>query len=190
VNHAAIKVLNYAEKVLFWAFNAVVVAGAVAFVSVIVGFIGFAIWMKRDVAPDDRTMITNFHKNRAIFETLKDKICALPESQTVMMNPAWSRPIISDQIRDDYYQLLRIIDAKGIQSVRNKFGIDCSVAIEFWAKGWMVEADYKKYTFNDPAGKDDIVVESLDNLPLHPTEVQSFRRELIDGWALQYHHWP
>lgn len=175
---------------LFWVFNAFLTIVAASFALAVLGIIALVIWIQIDTTPSDQAMIENFHDNRAVFEALREKICALPESQTVMMNPAWSRPVVTDQTRDEYYRLLERIDAKGVQSIRNEFGIDCQVTIEFWAKGWMVEADYKSYTFNDPTSKHDIVVNSLDNLPLHPTEVQIFRRELIDGWALQYAHWP
>lgn len=177
--------------IVVWLFKAVTVFLGTVLGLTFLAIVGLLLWLRLnpDTPPSDQVMIETFQTHRAVFEELRKKICALPESQTVMMDPAWSRPQVTAEVRDEYYRLLKIINAKGIQSV-NRPGEKCLGSISYWANGWAGDGDYKLYSFDFPVGKIDILADSLDDLPLHPTEIQFFRRELTDGWAMEYRHWP
>lgn len=178
--------------IVVWHFKAFIILSYGILAVTAAAVAGLLIWLKLtpNDPPSDQSMIDTFQAHRAVFEELREKICALPESQTVMMDPAWSRPQVTGEVRDEYYRLLKIINATGIQGVKTKPDAECSGSISYWAKGWAGDGDYKEYSFNFPIGKDDMIVGSLDDLPLHPTEIQFFRRELTDGWAMEYRHWP
>ena len=153
--------------------------------------VGLVIWYTYfDWPPSDQRLIGVFQKNRKVFDALQQDICSLSESQTIMKQPSWSRPVVSDEVRQKYYRLLRVINATGISSIKNRHGIDCAVVIEVWARGTIFSADYKKYTYNMSTHPDELMVDTLDNLTLDPNKIQFFRRNIGGGWALEYAHWP
>ncbi|HEU0070079.1 MAG TPA: hypothetical protein VFS04_02175 [Alphaproteobacteria bacterium] len=161
---------------------------AVLFLASMAGVFIYAVFggFRPGPPPSDQQMIENFERNRATFEALREKICAHDDRQAVMMDPSWSRPEVSDDIREEYYALLRRVSARGIQSVKTQAG-DCAGSVEYWSVGFL-SGDYKKYNFGPP-WKDSVLVDSLDNLPLSQ-KIQFFHRDLTDGWALAFNHWP
>ena len=153
--------------------------------------------------PPDQEMIDLFRAQRPVFEEIRSRVCEkarhdgleanLPDaqvgmrSQVVMMDPEWSRPLVSDAERDRYYALFEKIGAKGVQAL---FGAnnECELSIEYWAVGWAGDADYKNFVFGPP-DETHLIVSSLDDAPMGP-EIAFYRRQLEAGWWLALDHWP
>ncbi|MEO3427806.1 hypothetical protein AAFN88_03045 [Pelagibius sp. CAU 1746] len=153
--------------------------------------------------PSDQQMIDLFKAQRSAFEEIRMRICEktrrdgleadigsaqeILRSQVVMMDPEWSRPMVSDAERGRYYALFEQIDAKGVQAVVDANN-QCEVSIEYWSVGWAGDADYKKFVFGAPQHREQIV-DSLDDAQMG-TEIVFYRRRLEAGWWLALQHWP
>ncbi|WP_445680368.1 hypothetical protein [Radicibacter daui] len=149
-----------------------------------------------DPAPSDEVMILNFRNNRNVFEEIRRDACELAleigeeaggsKYLTVMMDPSWSRPEVSNDIVQKYYAIFRKINAKGIQlSVSEDH---CKIWVEYWSEGLAGGGDYKKFIHEEP-NKLDIIVKSLYGLKLG-AQIASYKRELEGGWWLAYDHYP
>jgi hypothetical protein len=140
----------------------------------------------REPPPADEEMIATFNRHRTHFEALRERLCTLPDSQVVMMDPEWSRPEVSEADKEWYYSRFKIIEARGVQSVPNP----CRVSVEIWAFGFAGDGDYKKYVYGLPLHEETIDLENLDAVDRSSPEISFFRRKLEDGWSLEFHHWP
>jgi hypothetical protein len=136
--------------------------------------------------PTDEEMIANFSRNRTHLETLREKLCSLPDSQTVMMEPEWSKPDVGQAEKECYYSIFKTIGVRGVQAVPNP----CRVWIAVWGEGFGDVGDYKEYRYGPPLHELMIDVESLDSVDMSSPEIGFFQRELKDGWWLEFNHWP
>lgn len=133
--------------------------------------------------PSDEQMISNFNKNRAVFEKLQTMICR-DNFQVVSMDPEWSKPDnISDSKKQEYYELFKLIGVSQIQSYDN-----CRMSYSVWSVGWAGDADYKKYEYKP--SKPENIVDSLENLPLNNNNIAFYFRKIDNDWFISYSHWP
>lgn len=160
----------------------IIAVGAIAILAIVVHTI-------RSEPPDDAAMLATFTEKREIFETLKDRICALPHSQTVMMSPEWSRPEVDQATREGYHHLFAEIGARGIQSVRTEDG--CGLTVDVWSVGIGGDGDYKGYDYRLRIHETDATwLDSLDAVDRASHEIAFYYRRIDDDWSLYFNHWP
>lgn len=133
--------------------------------------------------PSDQSLALHFQNDRAVFEQLKQLICAKNHRQHIMMHPEWSDPEISAQERAKYYPLLRQIGARGVLSEGN-----CSFTLPVWdlARSQVRGYSHGQYFVGD---KRTMQVASMDTLPKGQGEVTFYLRPLTQDWKLYHVQW-
>ncbi len=133
-------------------------------------------------------MLENFERNLSSFKELRDELCANPARRHIMMDPEWSRPEASEEVKATLYPIFRKIGAKGVY-----YDGECSFRVAYWSVGFGGDGDYKYYTYNPPLERNNdakIFLETLDRVDRASIDHEFYLRPIADDWYLAFDHWP
>ena len=153
--------------------------------------------------PSDRQLIGTFRAKRQVFETLRQKLCALPHQQTIWTDSNDdSMPKLPAAVRQDYLGLMKRIGVERVAAIPAGRDLNlpkCAFEASFWSRGFLDQGDSKDIELDPTPDKDALVLDSLDDIDFEHT-VRHFRppsshgqrtymRHLEGDWWLEWDHW-